>query len=108
MHRLWRRAYKGYAAFAANPGEIFVFGEKAVAGVNRIDICDFGSAYYPRDIEIAFGRRRRANTYRLVSQIKIRGTFVRQRIHDHGFDTQLVTGPNYPQRYLTPIGYQDS
>ena len=54
---------------AADLGEVRVLREKAVAGMDRLHVGDLGGADDARDLEVAFGRRRRADADRLVGEL---------------------------------------
>ena len=54
VHRARRRPDELDIAALADFGEVRVLGEKSVAGMNRIDVADFGRAHDAIDFQIAF------------------------------------------------------
>jgi hypothetical protein len=76
--------------------------------MNRLDVGDFGGAYYARNIQIAFGTIGRSYAHSFVGKLQIRGVSVGFGINHHCFDAKLMTGTNNTQRYLTAICNQDS
>src|SRR2546422_9579575 len=78
--------------------------EKSVAGMNGLNIRDFGGGNDVGDIQIRFGRRRIADADGLVSQFQVSGIAIGGGIDDGNLDTHLATGADDPQRNLTSIG----
>ena len=59
------------------------------------------------NIEIAFERIRRPDTYALISQTDVQGVTVGRRVHGHGGNLHGPAGPQDTDRNLTPIGNED-
>ena len=75
-NRLRRRPDKLKAAFLNSLGKICVFAQKTVARMDRLGVGDFRSRNNGRHIEVAQGRRRRADAHRFFSQLDILGLAV--------------------------------
>ena len=65
---LGRRADKGDAVLLQNLGEARVFRQKTVAGMDGVGAGDFTGGEKPRDVEVAFAGRRRADADTLVAR----------------------------------------
>ncbi len=107
-HRLRAGADEVDVAAAADFVEVGVFGEEAVAGMNRLHVADFGGADHAGDFEIAVGRFGRADAIGFVRQLQIMGTAVAFAVDRHGLDAQLPARADDPQRDLTPVGNKNS
>ena len=107
-HRLDGRTDERYATIPAYLGEVDIFRQKAVTGMNRLDVGNLGSAYDTRDIQIALGALSRADTYRLVGELQVRSASVGLGVNGHRLDAKLVTGPDYSKGYFTTVCYKDS
>src|SRR5690606_13535795 len=67
-------------------GEIGVFGEEAVAGVDGVDVGDFGGADDPVGFQITGGGGGRADADGFIGQLHGQGLDVGFRIDGEGFD----------------------
>jgi hypothetical protein len=76
--------------------------------MNRLDVGYFGGTYDSRDIQVAFGAARRADTNSLIGKLKVRRVLISLGIDRHSFDAKLMAGSDDAQCYLTTICYQDS
>ena len=84
--RFGTRADEDKAGFFDAFGEIGVFREKAVAGVDGLRIRYFRGGDNGRNIEIALRRRSRPDADRLVGKLDIFGFGVGLGVHDDGLD----------------------
>ena len=69
-HRLVRGADEVDLATAADLGEMGVFGQKAVAGMNRLHVADLGGADDAVDLQVAVGGLGRADADRLRRPVR--------------------------------------
>ena len=107
-HGLGRGTDEADVATAADFGEMGVFGQKAVTGVDRLNVADLGRADHPIDLQIAVRRLGRADAKHLVGQFQVGGAAVRLAEDAHRFDAQLATGAEDPQSDFTTVGNQNT
>ena len=107
LHRFGCRADEADIARAADLGEVGVFREKAVAGMDRLHVADLGGADHPVDAEVAVGGAGRAHADGLVGQLEIGRSAVGLAEDGDGLDAELAAGTNHPQRDLAAVGDQD-
>ena len=87
-------------------GELRVFGQKAVAGVDRIGMNDLGGRDDVGDIQIAVGRGRRPDAHCFVGQADVHRIDVRSRMDRNGLDSHLARRAVDAQRDLATVGDQ--
>src|SRR4029077_7503452 len=87
-------------------GEIRVLGEKAEAGMYRIDACDRRRREDRRDVEVAAARRRGADADGLVGEAHMHRLRTGGRMRRDRPDPHLVAGAVNAQRDLAAIGNQ--
>ena len=104
---LGSRANELEAALFYAFGEVSVFGQKPVSGVNGFGIGHFCRRDNGGNIQVAQRRRGRSNTNRLIGQFDVLGIAVGFRINHHRLDAQLAAGALDSQRNLAAIGDQD-
>ena len=80
--------------------------EEAVAGVDRVGVDDLGGRDDVGDVEIGFGRRRRADADGLVGEADVHRVGVGGRMDRDGLDAHLVAGAVDAQRDLAAVGDQ--
>ena len=107
-HGLGRGTDEVDLATAADFVEVRVLGQKAVAGMNRLHVADFGGADHAIDLAVAVGALGRPDAIGLVGQLEIGGASIGFAEDGHGFHTQLAASADDAQRNLTAIGDQDS
>ena len=88
-------------------GEARILAEEAVAGVDRVGVRDLGRRDDVGDVEIGFGRARRADADRLVGQTHVHRVGVGGRMDRDRLDAHFVRGAVDAQRDLAAIGDQD-
>ena len=108
LHRLGRRADEVDLAAAADLVEMGVLGQKAVAGMDRLDVADLRRADHPVDLQVAVGRLGGPDAIGLVGQFQIGAAAIRLAEDGHRLDAHLATGADDPQGDFAAIGYQDS
>ncbi len=86
--------------------ELRVFGEKAVAGVNRVGVDDLGGRNDVGNIEVGVGRGRRADAHRLVGEADVHRIGIGGRMDRDGLDAHLMTGAMDAERDLAAVGDQ--
>ena len=94
-------------AALADLREMRVLGEKSVAGMDRIDVADFGRAHDAIDLQITIGARRRADADRFVGQLHMERIDVRLGVNRERADAEFLAGANDAQRDFAAIGDQD-
>ncbi len=86
------RADEGEAGRFDALGKIGVFGQKAVAGMDRSGVGDFGRGDDRRHMQIALRGRCRADADRFVGQLHILGVAVGLGIHGDRLDAHFAAG----------------
>ena len=92
---------------AADFGEAGVLAEKAVAGMDGVDIGDFGGADDGGNIEVAARALGRADADGLIGETHGQAVAVGFGIDRDGRDAEILAGADDAQRDLTPVGDQD-
>ena len=87
-------------------GELRVLGEEAVAGVDGVGVDDLGRRDDVGDVEVGFGRRRRADADGLVGEADVHRVGVGGRMDRDGLDAHLVAGAVDAERDLAAVGDQ--
>ena len=87
-------------------GELRIFRQEAVARVDGVGMDDLGGRDDVGDVEVGFGRRRRADADGLVGQPDVHRVGVGGRMNRDRLDAHLVAGAVDPQRDLAAIGNQ--
>ena len=100
VHRFDARADELDVARAADLGEVGVLGEEAIAGVDRVHVRHLGGADDARDVEVAFGRRGRADADAAIGQAHVRRLPVRRGKDRHRLHVQLARRPDDPDGHL--------
>ena len=94
------------AAFA-DFGEVRVFREEPVAGVDRIHIADLRHGDDPFDQQITLGAGGGADTYGFIRKTHRQTVFVRFGIDNNGFDAHFFAGAHNAQSDFAAVGDQD-
>ena len=87
-------------------GELRVLGQEAVAGVDRVGVDDLGGRDDVRDVEVGFGRWRRADAHRLVGEAHVHCIGIRGRVYRDRLDAQFMACAMDTQRDLAAVGNQ--
>ena len=103
----WRRPDKNHTGIAARRREIFVFGEEAVAWMNRIGARSLSDLDDFVDAQVTVTRRARANRPRLVRQTHVQRCAIAFGVNRYGGDAHVATGTNDPNRNLAAVGHQN-
>ena len=74
-------------------GEIRIFGEKTVAGMNRLGVGDFRGADDCRHVQVAFPGSGGADAHGFVRQPDMLEVAVRLGMNGDGLDPKFTTGP---------------
>src|SRR5579862_9562256 len=85
-------------------GEIGVLAQKAVAGMNRIDIRNFSGTDHRRYIQVAARAFCRPNTNGLIGEAYMQAVAVSFRIYRHGLYAQILAGTNNAYGDFAAIG----
>src|SRR6476620_7297010 len=102
----WRSDKLDIAA-GANLGEVAVFGEEAVAGVNRVHVGDLRSADDPIDFEVAFGTGRRPDANGFIRQLDVETFQVGLGIDGDGLNPEFFARSDDPEGDFAPIRDED-
>lgn len=92
--------------FHASGGESFVFGNKAVAGVDSIGAGKFGGVDQRVMDKVALVGGGGADTDRFVGHADMKGSFVRLGVDGDGADAEVAAGADNSDSYLPSVGYQ--
>ena len=87
-------------------GELGVFRQEAVAGMDGVGVDDLGGRDDVGHVEVGISRRRRADADRFVGQADMHGVAVGGRVDRHCLDAHFVTGAVNPERDLAAVGDQ--
>ncbi len=98
------RAYKDEASFGDRFGEIFVFGQKPVSGVNGIRPRLFGGIDDFGDIQITFACSRRAYQHGFVRHIGVQRGAVGFGINGNGGNPHLAAGAHDAAGDFSTVG----
>ena len=104
---LGRGSDEGEAALADDLGEMRVFGQKPVSGVNRVRTGDPGGRHHRGHVEVRARRVRRTDAHRLVGEHDVEAVPVGIGMYRHRRNAELAAGGDDSYRDLSPIGYQD-
>ncbi len=88
-------------------GEIGVFRQEAVAGMNRVGVGDGGGGDDRRLVQIGILGRGRADAHRFVGQTHMHGVMVGGGMHRDRLDTHLAAGAMDAKGDLAAIGDED-
>ncbi len=88
-------------------GEVGVFGQQAIAGMNGVHVGDFGRADHGGNVEIALRQLRRADADGFVGKTHVQRIAVGFAVDGHGADAQLFAGANDAQGNFSAIRYQN-
>src|SRR5262249_27374524 len=102
-----RRPDEFQSRFGAYLGEGSILAEKSVAGMDRIDIGDFGGADDGWEIEIAARTFGRTDADGAVGKADMGAVAIGFGINRDGLDAKFLASADHPHRDLSPIGDQD-
>src|SRR4051794_8898687 len=103
VHRPGTGADKTDVAILAHVGEVRVFREEAVSGMNGIHVRDLGRADDSIDAKVAFAAGAFANANCLISELHVHGVGVGFGVDRHRADVQLLAGANDPHGDFTTV-----
>ena len=84
-------------------GEIGVLGKESVARMDRLRVGDFGGRDDRRHVEIALGRRRRADADRFVGHADVLEIAIDRRVHGDGADAERMARAQHAQRDFAAV-----
>ncbi len=102
-----RRADELETALLHALGEVGVFAQETIAGVNRFGVGDLGRRDDRRHVEIAQRRWRGADAHGFLRQLDVLCVAVRFGIDHHGLDAELAAGALDPEGNFPPVCNQD-
>ena len=102
-----RRADELDVAGLGNFGEVGVFRQQTVAGMDGVHVGDFRRADDRRDIEIALRQLRRTDADGFIGKAHVQRVAISFAVNGDGADAQLFAGTNDPQGNFSAIGDQD-
>ena len=102
-----RRADELDVRGAADLGEVGVLAQQAVAGMDGIDVGDFGGGDDGGNVEIAVGGARRADADGLVGKANVQRVAVGFAVDGDGADAEFAAGIDDAQRNFAAIGDHD-
>ncbi len=105
-HRLRRRADEDEAGLGAGSGEVGIFAQEAVAGMDGVDAAVGGDGQQLVAVEIGVGRGAAVQRVGLVRLAHPHGPLVHVGVDGHGADAQLVAGANDAAGDLAAVGDQ--
>ena len=85
-------------------GEFGIFGQEAVAGMDRVGAGDLRCGDQARDVEIAVAAGGAADADVVVGEAHVQRLAVRFGIHRHRLDAQLLARADHPQGDLPAVG----
>ena len=81
----------------ADFGEVGVLAEQAVAGMDRVDVGDFGSADDGGNVEVAFVQARRADADGFVGKAHVQRVAVGLAVDGDRLDAEFLAGADDAQ-----------
>ena len=102
------RADEHEAVVRARAGEVRVFGQEAVARVDRLAALAGRRTDQGREAEVALRARGGPDAHRDVGLLHRTGVAVRLGVGDDRLDAELVQGAHDAQGYLAAVGDQDA
>ena len=103
FHRFMGRADELDVATAAYLGEVGIFGEEPVTGMNRLNVADFGGTDDAIDHQVAFTGGGCPDAIGLVGQFEVVSAAVGFTEDSHRLDAHFLTGSNDAQGDLASI-----
>ena len=91
----------------ADLGEVRVFRQEAVAGMNRIDVAHFGRAHDAIDLQVTVGARGGTDADRFVRQLHMERIDVGLRVDSQRADIEFLAGANDAKRDFSAVGDED-
>ena len=88
-------------------GEFGVLGEETVAGVDGIDVGDFGGGDDAIGAEVAVGAARAADADGFVGELDVEGLGVCFRVNGEGFDAEFAAGADDSKSDFAAVGDED-
>ena len=96
----------GHARVDYGAGELGVFGEKAVTGMDRLGTRAAGRLEDRGDVEVGGGCGAGPDVVGLVRELDVQGVGVQARVDGHRAHIEVAAGPNHAHRNLAAIGNQ--
>ena len=98
---------KFYSHRLAYLGEVGVFRQKTIAGMNGVSSGNFSRGNYGGDVQIGFGCRGGADANGLVGLFDVKGFPVNIGMNGHRFNSHFAAGADNPDGDLASIGNQN-
>jgi len=89
-------------------GEFRVFGQEAIAGMDRIGLGDFRRRNDRRNVEIAVLGRGRPDAHRIIGEPDMHRIGIGGGMHRDGFDAHFARGAMNAQRDFAAVGDQNA
>ena len=106
-NRLMRRTDELEVATATDLRKLWVFAQKAIAGMDRLDIGHLGRGNQAGNVEIAVDTGGLADANGSIGKLKVRSIAVRLGIDGDHLDAQLLARADDAEGDFTSVGYQD-
>ena len=103
-----RRPDKDEAFFGTAVGEVGIFRQKAISGVDGFAPGRFGDLKNGVFVEVAVLSWRRSDTDRAGGQLHVERVFVGSGIDGHGFDAHFSAGADHADRDFAAVGNEYS
>ena len=84
-----------------------VLGEKAVAGMDAVDVGDLGRAHDGGNVQVALLGLGAADADRFIRELDVQALPVGLGVDRHGADVHLLAGADDPDGNLAAVGHQD-
>ena len=92
---------------AADFGEVGILAEQSVAGMDGVDVGNFGSGDDGGNVEVAVGGARRANADGFVGEAHVQRVAIGFAIDGDGTNSEFTARVEHAQSNFTAIGNQD-
>ena len=102
-----RRADELDAALGTDLGEFGVFGQGAIAGVDRVGVGQFSGADDIDDVAVAVFASSRPDADVLVGKRYVQGAGIGLGVDSHGRDAHFLAGADDAQRDFAAVGNED-
>ena len=102
-----RRPDEFDVAGLADFGEVGVLREQPIAGMNGVDVGNFGCADHGGDVQITLRELRRTNANGFVSKADVKRIAISFAVDGNGLDAKLFAGADDPKGDFSAISDED-
>ena len=97
---------EGQAVVAAHLGELVVFSQEAVTGMDRVNPAGGGGGQDVGNVEIALAAQGVADADRFIGQLNMKRVFIDRAVNGHGGDAEFAAAAQDPEGDFAAVGDQ--